>query len=80
MRSQVAVLGLTAQVADLFFLTKAHGRVLAIIRRKEVDLPRYQGGFDACWLLIYGLWQASSFFDFDYNRNTGTSEFKRRSG
>src|SRR5262249_23498659 len=42
------------------------GEVLAIIRRKEVDLPCYQAGFDACWLLVYGLWQASSFFDFDY--------------
>ena len=42
------------------------GEVLAIIRRKEVDLLRYQAGFDACWLLVYGLWQASSFFDFDY--------------
>jgi hypothetical protein len=42
------------------------GEVLAIIRRKEVDPPRYQAGFDARWLLIYGLWQASSFFDFDY--------------
>jgi hypothetical protein len=42
------------------------GEVLAMIRRKELDLPRYQAGFDARWLLIYGLWQASSFFDFDY--------------
>jgi len=42
------------------------GELLAIIRRKEADLPRYQAGFDSCWLLIYGLWQASSFFDFDY--------------
>lgn len=42
------------------------GEVLAIIRQKEADLPRYEAGFDACWLLIYGLWQASSFFDFDY--------------
>jgi hypothetical protein len=40
--------------------------LLAIIRRKEGDLLRYRSGFDACWLLIYGLWQASAFFDFDY--------------
>ena len=42
------------------------GELLSIIRRKEQDLPRYRAGFDACWLLIYGLWQASAFFDFDY--------------
>jgi hypothetical protein len=42
------------------------GELESIIRRKEEDLPRYRAGFDACWLLIYGLWQASSFFDFDY--------------
>jgi hypothetical protein len=42
------------------------GELLAIIRRKELDLPRYRDEFDACWLLIYGLWQASAFFDFDY--------------
>jgi hypothetical protein len=38
----------------------------AIIRNKEEDLPRYRAGIEACWLLIYGLWQASGFFDFDY--------------
>jgi hypothetical protein len=53
------------------------GEVLAIIRRKEVDLPRYQAGFDARWLLIYGLWQPSSFFDFDYVRpHMFTSKFE----
>ena len=38
----------------------------SIIRRKEKDLARYRAAFDASWLLIYGLWQRSSFFDFDY--------------
>lgn len=48
----------------------------AIIRRKELDLPRYEAAFDASWLLIYGLWQASGFFDFDYlKRAMFTSEF-----
>ena len=52
------------------------GELLAIIRRKEVALPRYQAGFGACWLLIYGLWQPSSFFDFDYLRpHMFTSKF-----
>ena len=50
--------------------------LLSIIHRKERDLPRYRAGFDACWLLIYGLWQASAFFDFDYLKpHMFTSQF-----
>jgi hypothetical protein len=52
------------------------GELESIIRRKEQDLPRYRAGFDACWLLIYGVWQASSFFDFDYLKpHMFTSQF-----
>jgi hypothetical protein len=52
------------------------GELLSIIGRKEQDLPRYRAGFDACWLLIYGLWQASAFFDFDYLKpHMFTSQF-----
>jgi len=35
------------------------------IRRKERDVERYADQFDARWLLIYGMPQASAFFDFD---------------
>jgi len=52
------------------------GELLSIIGRKEQDLPRYRAGFDACWLLVYGLWQASAFFDFDYLKpHMFTSQF-----
>lgn len=52
------------------------GELLSIIGRKEQDLPRYRAGFDACWLLIYGLWQASAFSDFDYLKpHMFTSQF-----
>lgn len=52
------------------------GELLSIIRRKEQDLPRYRAGFGACWLLIYGLWQSSAFFDFDYLKpHMFTSQF-----
>lgn len=54
------------------------GELESIIRRKEQDLPRYRTGFDSCWLLIYGLWQASGFFDFDYLKpHMFRSEFDR---
>jgi hypothetical protein len=52
------------------------GQLERIIRRKEKDLARYRAGFDECWLIIYGLWQASSFFDFDYLKpHMFTSQF-----
>ena len=35
------------------------------IRRKERDLDRYGDQFDARWLLIYAMPQASAFFDFE---------------
>jgi len=35
------------------------------IRDKEKDLGRYQDQYDECWLLIYGMPQASAFFDFE---------------
>ena len=35
------------------------------IRDKERDLDRYREQFDECWLLIYGMPQASAFFDFE---------------
>jgi hypothetical protein len=38
------------------------------IRDKEQDLWRYLDQFDECWLLIYGMPQASAFFDFEVLR------------
>lgn len=42
------------------------GELESRIRRKELDLDRYGDQFDACWLLIYAMPQASGFFDFDH--------------
>jgi hypothetical protein len=46
------------------------------IRDKEQDLERYRDQFDECWLLIYGMPQASAFFDFEVLRaRMFTSDF-----
>lgn len=36
-----------------------------VIRGKEADLPAYNSSADEQWLIIYGLPQASAFFDFE---------------